>query len=63
MKKQLLRQADGSPWIAIAGEAHNSSASDAVYMSWNLGKGRRTGIEYTAPSGELGTDRAGGKQV
>ena len=29
----------------------------------NLGKGRRTGIEYTAPSGELGTDRAGGKQV
>ena len=33
MKKQLLRQADGSPWIAIAGEAHNSSASDAVYMS------------------------------
>ena len=44
MKKQLLRQADGSPWIAIAGEAHNSSASDAVYMSGIWEKAEELGL-------------------
>lgn len=42
--RKLLLQADGKPWIAIAGEVHNSSSSDAGYMAEIWEKAEELGL-------------------
>lgn len=42
--RKLLLQADGKPWIAIAGEVHNSSSSNATYMAGIWEKAKELGL-------------------
>ena len=44
MKNRKLLQADGKPWIAIAGEVHNSSSSNAAYMTKIWEKAKELGL-------------------
>lgn len=59
-KKKNLFYVKGEPFIALAGEAHNSSSSTAYFMESVWEKAQEQGMNTLLLPGNLGAGGAGG---